>query len=219
MQNVIRSSEKRVTQDRKNSEAARLRAFRQNAAVVIIGVFLIGSFAVTNIVLLESVLRSPIGSNADELASSRMGPLMRERVRQQAQASGGGAGRGGGVRDAVDRTWATAARHIDRVKSWVKGGSSKADDAAKADEVMDLDKQERAKLQAMHDALVGRNASAGNASQALKQVLGLVPLADQGRESEAAAPAASSVAAGSAALRGSSGGSGAATGGAQAAPG
>lgn len=76
-----------------------------------------------------------------------MGPLLQERVR------------------------ATAARHFDRMKTWVQGSHT----AKAGEEALEIDKQERAKLQAMHAALLGHNASAGNASQALKQALGLVP--------------------------------------------
>lgn len=176
MQGLIRSSEQRVVKERKTSEAARVRAFRQNAALVTLGLFLVGSFALTNIILLESVLRSPIGGTADEVSASRMGPLLQERLRRQAKQGGSG-----GVRGAVDKTWAAAARHYDRVKSWVKG-SPKVEE-----EAMDLDRQERAKLQAMHDALLGHNASSGNASQALKQALGLVPVADTGQLQQAGA--------------------------------
>ncbi|CAE8590996.1 unnamed protein product, partial [Polarella glacialis] len=59
--------------------AARVRACGRNANTVIFGVLLLGAFAVTNIVLLQSVLQSP---GPGEHPRSYIGPLLRERLRR-----------------------------------------------------------------------------------------------------------------------------------------
>eukprot|EP00930_Biecheleria_cincta_P104051 TRINITY_DN96207_c0_g1_i1.p1 TRINITY_DN96207_c0_g1~~TRINITY_DN96207_c0_g1_i1.p1 ORF type:complete len:218 (-),score=57.05 TRINITY_DN96207_c0_g1_i1:200-853(-) len=80
MQSVIRSSEKRVTEQREKSEAARLRS---NASVAVVGFLLLAAFAVTNIVLLQSVLKDPLGGG--DRQHRFIGPLLRERLRRIAR--------------------------------------------------------------------------------------------------------------------------------------
>lgn len=177
MQSVIRSSEQRVVKERRNTEAARLRACRQHTTLVLLGLLLVAFLALSNIVLLRSVLQNPMGGS-DAPVRPGIGPLLREQLRQKAK------------------------RKFGRVKKWFRGGGRGSSNATEASGSMeeapvaaavDPLKEERLRFQKMHAALLGHNATAsGNASQALKQALGLATLTQPATESppEVQAPGA-----------------------------
>lgn len=81
MQSVIRSSEKRVTDQRKTSEAARARAFQKHFSVVVLALILVGAFVVSNIILLRSFLQQPFAAPGED-GQRWIGPLLRERLRK-----------------------------------------------------------------------------------------------------------------------------------------
>jgi len=80
MQSVIRSSEERVRTQRKTTEAARVRAFRNNLPLMIFLVLLLLAFVLTNILLLRDFLKQPFGGSSDD--PRFIGPLLRERLRR-----------------------------------------------------------------------------------------------------------------------------------------
>jgi len=82
MRAVIDSSEKRLSEQRKCNEEARARQLQKNVTVALCGLALLGIFAVTNIVLLQSVLRDPLGG---ERQHRFIGPLLRERLTKLAR--------------------------------------------------------------------------------------------------------------------------------------
>mmetsp|Transcript_51594 Transcript_51594/g.95483 ORF Transcript_51594/g.95483 Transcript_51594/m.95483 type:complete len:217 (+) Transcript_51594:98-748(+) len=106
MQGVIRSSEQRVDRKRKDAQAARLRACRQNIVLVSVAVALVGAFVIINIIMLRSMVVTPLGPDDD---GKLTGPLMRERLRQK-----------------VKRTESAAAAQLDKLRSRVKKGGNAA---------------------------------------------------------------------------------------------
>jgi len=165
MQTLIRGSEQRVAKERKFNEAARVK----KNTILLVSLFLLACFALTNIVLLRSVLSDPIGGGAaiDDPAnagSPGMGPLLRERLRNIRSAPG---------------------KSFNRIKNWVhKHGNGTevsaepAVDGSFEKEQLDITKEERLKLQALHDALKGRSGSDSSPSQVLKQAVGATGFTD-----------------------------------------
>lgn len=179
MQSVIRSSEQRVSKEKKHSEAARVRALRQHVGLMLCGTMLLVGFAMTNIVLLTSVLRPPVGDVED--ARPGVGPLLRERMRRQGKR---GPGR---LRAALNGTLASARQGLGRVKSFLGGARV---DPAHLEHLADAE-SENVRHMAMHEALRGRD---GRASKALGEALGFLPA--KGQEPVAGQPAAASAAQG-----------------------
>lgn len=88
MQSVIRNQEKRVSENKKSSEAVRAQKFRNNIAILLGALFILGIFVVMQIALLESFTDEPGhkqligGDEQDPEDHSWLGPLMKERVRR-----------------------------------------------------------------------------------------------------------------------------------------
>lgn len=168
MQSVIRSSELRIKGERRNSEAARVRACRQNVTLMLFGTILLGSFALTNVVLLRSVLQHPMAVGGGEDSAKLIGPLLRERLRAKpgraAKSQPQRAGGSSALRGSSAGSSSVA----------VENGTVEAATAFEQ-EALDVSKEERLKLQKLHEALKSGHHSAaaasGNASQALKQAL------------------------------------------------
>jgi len=172
MQGVIRSSEQRVRKERTQGEAARLRACKNNVGLLALGVFLLAAFALTNIVLLKDVLNhAPTGAAGAGGEKPWIGPLLRERMRRK-----GTGPTGNRFRAAFNGTIGAVGRKFKRVATWARG--KKPGSVQNSTQPLDHAAMERQRFQELHQVLKdrGRGASrGGNATQALKEHLGLAP--------------------------------------------
>lgn len=172
MQGVIRSSEQRVRKERTQGEAARLRACKNNVGLLALGVFLLAAFALTNIVLLKDVLNhAPTGAAGAGGEKPWIGPLLRERMRRK-----GTGPTGNRLRAAFNGTIGAVGRKFKRVATWARG--KRPDSVQKSTQPLNHAAMERQRFQELHQVLKdrGRGASrGGNATQALKEHLGLAP--------------------------------------------